>query len=358
MYQSCHATMMHMSRWFPLWAYVLSIPFLAYADQPPAGVTGLQKDVVFNEYSPLSRNAALAQRLLTPLTSAEFADRATRLNLKVREYPVDLANEKFDLFVPVHAPPQGYSLLVFIEPWTFTGVPSAWLSVLERHGMIFATAQNSGNTESVYERRIPLALIAAYNVTQRYPVDHSRVYIGGISGGSRVAQRMALAYPDIFRSALLHSSSDPIGIDEVPLPTPELFRQFQESTRLVFITGQNDTFNLEKDKVSRASLESWCVFDIAVVPFPLAGHELAGGRQIEPALAALDEHTPPKPRRLEACRAHVEKELRANLQQTETLIGRGNFREASALLKKIDSQFAGLSAPQSLDLAKQIAAAP
>jgi hypothetical protein len=169
---------------------------------------------------------------------------------------------------------------------------------------------------------------------------------------------MALAYPDIFRSALLHSSSDPIGIDEVPLPTPELFRQFHKSTRLVFITGQNDTFNLEKDKVSRASLESWCVFDMAVVPFPLAGHELAGGRQIEPALAALDEHTPPKPRRLEACRAHIEKELRANLQQTETLIGRGNFREASALLKKIDSQFAGLAAPQSLDLAKQIAAAP
>jgi poly(3-hydroxybutyrate) depolymerase len=61
------------------------------------------------------------------------------------------------------------------------------------------------------ERRIPLALLAAHNVMQRYPVDKERLYIGGMSGGSRVALRIALAFPDVFHALLLHSGSDRIG---------------------------------------------------------------------------------------------------------------------------------------------------
>jgi poly(3-hydroxybutyrate) depolymerase len=32
-----------------------------------------------------------------------------------------------------------------------------------------------------------------------------------VSGGSQMALRMALVYPDTFHAALLHSASDPIG---------------------------------------------------------------------------------------------------------------------------------------------------
>jgi pimeloyl-ACP methyl ester carboxylesterase len=339
-------------KWLPaLCAYCIS-PLACAGGQ--SNIAGLQHDVVFTEYPPLSRNEALAERLLSPLTTARLLRKAAQSGLKLREHSVDLEHEKYVLFVPPAEPPQGYTLLVFIEPWKFAGVPRDWISVLDRHGVIFVTAEHSGNTESVYERRIPLALIAAYNVMQRYRVEPDRVYIGGMSGGSRVALRMALAYPDVFHAALLHSSSDPIGTAEVPLPSLELMRRFQDSTRLVYITGEYDGVNIGKDEVSRASLRDWCAFDIAVEPFSLAGHELSGARDFERALTALNEHVAPKPNTLTACREHKAVELASQLQQVEELLGRGKIPAASTLLGQIDAHFAGLAAPKSVELASRI----
>lgn len=326
----------------------------AWAGNPTVSTPGLEHDVVFSEFPPLARNEALANRLLTPLTSARLTRKAARAGERLREYPLDLPREKYVRFVPAKQPPQGYSLLVFIEPWKFAGVPRDWISVLDRHGVIFITAEQSGNTEGVYERRIPLALIAAYNVARQYTVDPQRVFIGGMSGGSRVAERMALAYPDVFRSALLHSSSDPIGTAEVPLPAPELLRRFQDSTRLVYITGENDAPNIEKDEASRASLRDWCAFDIVVERFAFAGHELSGAREFERALTALENHAPPPLKSLAACREHKAAVLTEKLQQVEALMERGKTPAAVSLLEQVDAHFAGLAAPRSVELAAKL----
>lgn len=330
------------------------MPALACAATPSSKTPGLEHNVAFTEYSPLAHNEALARRLLTPLASERLMRKAAQSGAKVRDYPVDLEREKYVLFVPPRQPPEGYALLVFVEPWEFAGVPRAWIPVLQRHGFIFVTAEHSGNSESVYERRIPLALIATYNVMKQYPVDPNRVYIGGMSGGSRIAERMALAYPELFHAALLHSSSDPIGTAEVPLPAPDLFRQFQESMRLVYITGQYDAPNIEKDEISRASLRDWCTFDIVTKPFPFAGHELAGASDFEPALAALESHTPPNPKMLSACREYKSTKLAEKVQQIGSLLEAGKGPAARKLLEELDAHFGGLAAPKSVELASQM----
>lgn len=46
---------------------ILALPLTALADEPQTGVTGLQRDGVFSDYSPLSRSQELVRRLLTPL---------------------------------------------------------------------------------------------------------------------------------------------------------------------------------------------------------------------------------------------------------------------------------------------------
>jgi pimeloyl-ACP methyl ester carboxylesterase len=335
----------------------LSISLIAHADIADSPV-GLRNDVVFTDYSPLSRSEALVERLLTPLMVAQMRRQAARSGLRLREQPVDLAQERFALFIPARPPPPGYALLVFISPLEGAMVPPEWIPVLDRHGVIFVSAANSGNPEDVMERRVPLALLAAHNVMGRYPVDKARVYIGGMSGGSRVALRMALAYPDLFHGALLHSGSDRIAGTETPLPSQELFRQFQESTRLVFLTGQNDRPNRDADEESRASLQEWCVFDIDVQVVPFASHELAGGHDFEPALAALGAHVPSKPNKLDACRAHKALGLTAKLQAVQESLKRGKREEAAALLKKIDTHYAGLAAPSSTELAEKIDPGP
>jgi predicted esterase len=314
----------------------------------------LEHDVVFTEMSPLARSAALAQRLLTPLTSSRLLRKAERSGAIVREYPIDLTREKYVLYVPPNRSPDGYSLLVFIEPWDNAGVPRDWIDSLNQHSVIFITATNSGNTQGVYERRIPLALVATYNVMKQYPIAPGRVYVGGMSGGSRVALRMALAYPELFHAAFLHSASDPIGTAEVPLPAPELMRQFQESTRLVYLTGQYDAPNIKGDELSRASLRDWCVSDIVVERFTLAGHELSKRKDFEPALTALENHSAPGPKLLASCREYKNKELEERLQEIHDLWDRGKHQAAVSRLEQVDARFGGLAAPRSVELASEM----
>jgi pimeloyl-ACP methyl ester carboxylesterase len=113
------------------------------------------------------------------------------------------------------------------------------------------------------------------------------------SGGARVALRLALGYPDVFHGALLNAGSDPIGTLDVPLPPADLFRRFQESTRLVYLTGERDEENLGRDVDSRRSLDKWCAYDVLTQTEPRTGHELADASAFSRSLEALlgERHT-------------------------------------------------------------------
>jgi pimeloyl-ACP methyl ester carboxylesterase len=232
-------------------------------------------------------------------------------------------------------------------------VPRSWIPILNRYNTILVTAANFGNETPTLNRREPLALLAAHNTMAQYPVDPEQVYIGGFSGGGRVALRLALGYPDIFRGALLNAGSDPIGTVEVPLPPADLFRRFQESTRLVYVTGERDEENVVLDMHSRGSLDKWCVFDVVAQSEPRTGHDLADASAFRGALEALFGRRQPPPGKLAECRARIDQELSTQLQQVESEIARGESNSAKQLLKKIDDRFGGLAAPRSVELEGQ-----
>src|SRR6266404_36691 len=260
---------------------------------PPANTqtvtAGLKNGVLFTEYSALSTSTELVRRLFSPLSALRVNQKAARAGTTLRGQPIDLASESFSIYAPAHPypPPHGYSLLVFVPPWSRAEVPSQWIPALDRHDMILVTAANSGNDANTVDRREPLALLAAQNAMTQYSVDPQQVYIGGFSGGSRVALRLALGYPDVFHGALLNAGSDPIGNADVPLPPAELFHQFQDSMRLVYVTGERDEAHLIDDIHSRQSLEKWCVFDVVTETEPRKGHELADLRGFAPDRGAL-----------------------------------------------------------------------
>jgi dienelactone hydrolase len=337
-----------------LGALLMPLPAAA-ADNMPS-ITGLQRNVVFINYSPLSRSTVLLQRLFSPLAAMRLQAALTNSGQSAREQSIDLAQEKFAVYVPTQAPQQGYALLVFVPPWEEATVPQRWMSALDRHGMIFVSAAKSGNDASVLDRREPLALLAAYNIMQRYPIDAARVYIGGFSGGSRVALRIALGYPDKFHGALLDAGSDPIGDAQIPLPPAALFHQFQESTRLVYLTGKDDAFHLDQDMHSRQSLQEWCVFDVRTETMPWTGHEPANPAAVDHALDALIDHAKYDADKLNTCRARIEEELATQLQQVEELSAHGKTDDARKLLDGIDAHFGGLAAPRSTELAQKIIA--
>ena len=332
---------------------ILLIPLAAAAGDAPAA-TGLQRDVVFTDYSPLSRSAELIRRLLSPLNALRVNQMSAQPGHAMREQPLDLAHEQFVVYVPAAAPSQGYALLVFVPPWEEATVPPKWISALDHHGMIYVSAANSGNDADVLDRRVPLALLAAQNIIKRYPIDPQRIYIGGFSGGSRVAERIALGYPDLFHGTLLMAGSDTIGNAQLTLPPSALFQQFQDITRLVYLTGQQDDAHLDMDRQSQQSMRDWCVFHVATVAAPWSGHEVATPAPLNHALDVLDKPVQPDPAKLADCRAHIDHALTIQLQQVENLLASGKPDAARALLNKIDARYGGLAAPRSLDLAKKI----
>jgi pimeloyl-ACP methyl ester carboxylesterase len=333
---------------------VMVLPMPTIADAV-AQFTGLQNDVVFSDYSQLSSSAELLHRLLSPLNAVQVIKRLSHSAVGLRDQPIDLAKERFTVYVPSHSPTQGYGLLVFIPPWENAMLPRSWAATLDRRGVIFVSAANSGNAASILDRRDPLALLAAHNIMQRFRVDPQRIYIGGFSGGSRVALRLALGFPDLFRGAFLNAGSDPIGNAQTPLPPPELFSRFQEMTRIVYISGQDDAVNVDKDAASTQSMLEWCVFDWYAERSPWTGHEVAGPIVLDRALDMLDKHAEPKLARLNNCRLRISQDLGKQIDQASDLLAAGDVEEARRLLNRIDTRYGGLAAPRSVDLAARIA---
>lgn len=323
-----------------------------------ADPAGTLSEIRFAEYSRLSSNLELARRMLTPLEAAQIPAALARTGSKLSDQPVNLAEETFALYVPARQPAGGYALLVFVPPWDAARLPDGWGPVLDRYGVIFVSAARSGNDASVLGRRDPLAILAEQNLIRRYHIDAQRMYVAGFSGGSRVALKLALACPDLFRGAILNAGSDPIGTAALPLPPRDLFLRFQESTHLVYVTGGRDSFHVTTDFASMNSLRDLCVFAVDDQPTAFADHEVIDSAALARALDTLAKPAPPDAGKLATCRSGIDAQLDAKLAHVQSLVAAGNREAAHDLLKDIDVRYGGLAAPRSLELAEQLDTAP
>jgi pimeloyl-ACP methyl ester carboxylesterase len=254
------------------------------------------------------------------------------------------------VYVPAGSPPPGgYGLLVLVWPGSEPPRLRRWRPALDRHRLVVVCARRSGNESALLPRRLPLAVLAAENARARLPIDPGRVYVGGFSGGARVALVAALAYPDVFRGALLNAGSEPIdGEHGIYVPPADLFRRFQR-TRLVYATGAQDEDALQSDDASRASMRERCVLDVDVMLAPRLGHEPLDAVSLDRALDALDRRTV-DPAALEACDVRLRQEVASRLSDAEAAIARGDRDGALARLKAIDARYGGLAMPALVEL--------
>jgi hypothetical protein len=319
-----------------------------------------EPDVVFTKYSSLSRPGEVARRALPPIAYRRIEEDLAAKRQRLADQAIDLANEKFDLYVPsAQPPPGGYGLLVYVAPWGEPTRPKDWYSALESHRLIFVAAQESGNDRNVLDRRIPLALLAYENVRARFPINSERVFIAGFSGGSRVAGMVALAYPDVFRGVIMNAGSDTIdgsahGEGNFK-PPAELFRAFQRS-RLVYVTGEEDPDHVQQDRTSRESMRDSCVLDIRDVLEPRVAHRAVDGAVLDRALDALEAPGAIDADELARCNERVESKLTAELAKVSAAISRGDRDGARAQLMAIDARYGGLAAPRSLELYARLTA--
>lgn len=316
----------------------------------------VQTDVVFTHYSPLSSPREVMRRAQPPLARHRMERDLEAGHHTLVEQTIDLAHEKFDLFVPSGPPPAaGYGLVVYISPSSGPLQLRDWDGPLDSRHLILVSAQQSGNEAKVLNRRVPLALLAYENVHAQFPLDSRRVYVMGFSGGGRVAEILALAYPDVFHGAVLNAGSDPIdGKDGNYKPPAELFRAFQ-SSRLVFVTGDQDEDHLHQDDRTRDSLRDNCVLDIESQVALHRAHEALDAFALDHALDALEAKRPVDADELARCNARVAAAITAALGKAEAAIASGDREAARAQLEAIDARFSGLAEPRLVQLADQLA---
>jgi len=329
----------------PLAPAVIALPALAQAEPEPGR---LARGVTFDTPSPTATNAMLLQRLLSPRQRERERSRFKAGGNALAPYPLDLRAEHFSVYVPKARPATGYGLLVFIPPWQDARLPMGWARVLDRAGIIFVSAERSGNDESIPGRRIPLALTAADALARRYRIDPDRIFVGGFSGGSRVALRVAIAYPDVFAGVLLDAGSDPVGTADVPLPAPGLMASLQTRTRFVFATGAEDSVNLAMDMEARLSLSSWCIAPTRSFAVPNLGHDVINAAGLATALGAL---TGPRPdaARLDRCRAALDVRLAQARADAAPLRAQPRTAATEAGLDRLDKIYGALLEEQGRD---------
>lgn len=333
----------------------LALVLLSAALVAPVAASSAPATQVLREPSPLVSGEEFSRRLLSPL-SAEDVHRFLQADGR------RLAPEAFvpgaevvELFVPKQAPPGGYGLLVFIPPADEFPLPRDWQAALEQRGLVVAMPRKAGNDADVIGRRIPLALHAYHHATANFAIDPERVYVGGFSGGARLAQRIAIAWPDVFRGSLQFAGSVVVGENLLPPPPRDLLDLARQRSRFVLVSGSLDLPNRRNDAEARARLEALCFAGVRGFGPPRLDHWVPDGRAFAKALAQLEAPLPVEAD--PACAQTLDADVARSLDAVENQLDRGDAAGARAALTALDDRFGGLAAPRSLDLARRIMAA-
>ena len=101
-----------------------------------------------------------------------------------------------------YAPDSGWGALVWVSPTPFGG--TAWPEMhrlLAERKLLWIGANRAGNPRPTRDRYF-LALDAAHHVTELYDLSPERIYVGGYSGGGRIAGGLSIHYPEVFHGGL------------------------------------------------------------------------------------------------------------------------------------------------------------
>ncbi len=311
---------------------------------------------VFDRYSPLVEADEFSRRVFSPTTADRLARFQEHLGQRAVMHTVDLSQELFDIWLPSRKPDAGYGLIVFVSPTRHWPLTHGWKKALDRAGVIYVSARRAGNSQNVYERRIPLALHAYENIRARYPIDPARVTISGFSGGSRTAIRIAAGYSDVFTGALLIGGAKTMGEEDFAPPPAELMKLMQRRMRVVYSTGRHDAPNLRLDGRSRAALEARCVAGVFKISEANISHEVPNLKTMMRVIKRLDSKLEPALLQAqESCSRALAERVEQDVAAVEMAMKNGDRKRAGELLGAADLAWGGLAADRLIALARELA---
>jgi len=258
------------------------IPAGGSAQNGEAALLSDQYSVQFTESATNSSNAEVQHRLGYTAPASKYK----------------IANESFRTIVPAsYSTNERWGLLVWISPGNDAWIPSDWTAELEAHRLLFVGANKTGNNRAPVDRA-RLALDATANMLRQYKIDRRRVYIGGFSGGARVASILGVSYPDIFAGALCicgvdfyqyvpAASGGYYTITYVPNARP--LAVAKQSSRFVLLTGESDMNRQNTKDVLEKGFQYNRFRNVLYLEVPGMGHAIPSAAYLKHALDFLIE---------------------------------------------------------------------
>jgi len=150
--------------------------------------------------------------------------------------------------------------------------------VLDHRGLAYIAAEGFGNDKPGNQRAL-VALLALTHLSRTQKIDGARRYIGGMSGGGKMASQVLSLFPAYFDGALCIVGADPIPRD-APLA----------GKRVVFMTGNRDFNHYDVLAVHRRLVESGTAQSV-LMDLDGFGHQYPDAAQLDAALERLDPRT-------------------------------------------------------------------
>lgn len=154
----------------------------------------------------------------------------------------DSKKQRYQLYVPkVDKKPKAWPLVLFISPGETPAGLTAWKPVCDREGALFCSPYAAGNPVPAGARtRIVLDVLD--DVRRSFPVDPDQTYIGGFSGGGRMACAIGFALPECFGGIA------PVCGTNALTKVTYLRHRAADRLSLAFITGEKDFNRAENEK--------------------------------------------------------------------------------------------------------------
>jgi hypothetical protein len=154
----------------------------------------------------------------------------------------DSREQRYQLWVPKdYDAKKAWPLIAFISPGDGPLGWRAWQKVCEEQGVLFCSPHGAGNNCPAGKRtRIVLDMLD--DVRRHYRIDPEQTYLGGFSGGGRMACTIAFALPEFFGGVVPVCGTN-------PLPSVTYLRhRAVDRLSVAFVTGEKD-FNRKENEV-------------------------------------------------------------------------------------------------------------
>jgi predicted esterase len=243
-------------------------------------------------------------------------------------------SQRYECFIPAttkKAKSDGLPVVIFVSA---SDAPAGWSqleSVCKQKGVVFASPYGAGNNTAM-PRRVRIVLDVLDDLRRDNRIDPDRTYIGGFSGGGRVACAIAFALPELFGGVI------PVCAGGELRDEPWLRHRAIDRLSIAFLTGSDD-FNLGEIDRFKAPLFTDLGIRTKVTVVPSHGHAVPGPKVFQAALDWLDSGATDR-RKQAAQRPGLH--LRSDQSTTREELAKSMLSEGEKLVTDRKTMFKGL----------------